>query len=68
MSPAPDPNEWFHVRVVVRHPTVQVFVNDATTPALEVEQLSARKTGWVGVWAGNGSGGSFANVRVTPAP
>ncbi len=68
VSPAPDPNEWFHVRVVVRHPTVQVFVNDATTPALEVEQLSARKTGWVGVWVGNGSGGSFANVRVTPAP
>ena len=67
IDPPPDPNEWFHVRIVVASPRVAVFVNDATTPCLEVEQLSDRKTGWVGFWAGNGSGGQFANLRITAA-
>jgi hypothetical protein len=44
-----------------------VFVNDEKTPCLEVKQLGARKQGWVGVWVGNGSGGSFANLKLTPA-
>lgn len=63
----PDPNEWFHVRVVVQHPVVRVFVGEQQTPSLEVRQLSARKRGWVGFWVGNGSGGSFANLSVNPA-
>jgi hypothetical protein len=67
VSPAPDPNGWFHVRVVVNHPDVRVFVNDEKTPCLEVKQLGARTQGWVGVWVGNGSGGSFANLKLTPA-
>jgi hypothetical protein len=29
VSPVPDPNAWFHVRVVVASPKVSVFVNDA---------------------------------------
>jgi hypothetical protein len=65
VAPAPDPNGWFHVRVVVAHPKVSVFVNDAVEPCLVVEQLSERKTGWVGFWVGNGSGGEFANLKVT---
>ncbi len=63
----PDPNEWFHVRLVIAYPSVQVFVNGAGTPVMEVKQLSDRKTGWVGVWVGNNSDGQFANVAVTPA-
>lgn len=67
VSPAPDPNGWFHARVVITQPDVRVFVNDKKTPCLEVKLLSDRKRGWVGVWVGNGSGGSFANLKVTPA-
>jgi len=63
----PDPNQWFHARVVIAFPSVRVFVNDAAAPALDVKQLSDRKTGWVGVWVGNGSDGAFANLTVTPA-
>jgi hypothetical protein len=66
LSSPPDPNDWFHVRVVVQHPVVRVFVNDQPTPSLEVRQLSDRKRGWVGFWVGNGSGGSFANLSVGP--
>ncbi len=65
--PAPSPDEWFHVRVVVAHPSVSVFVNEASEPCLVVEQLSARKTGWIGLWVGNNSGGEFANLRIAPS-
>lgn len=67
VQPAPDPDAWFHARVVVASPRVSVFVNDATKPSLIVDQLSERKAGTVGLWVGDGSGGDFANLRITPA-
>jgi len=66
--PAPAPNEWFHVRIVVEHPMVRVFVNHAGKPTLVVKQLSERKRGWVGIWTGNGSGGDFANLKIRLSP
>jgi hypothetical protein len=66
VSPAPNPSEWFHVRIVVEHPKVRVFANKEEKPCLEVEQLSNRKSGWAGIWVGNGSGGDFANLKITP--
>ena len=65
VTSAPAPDQWFHVRIVVTHPKVTVFVNDITEPCLIVEQLSDRKSGWVGFWVGNGSGGDFANLKIT---
>ncbi len=62
----PDPSEWLHVRIEVAHPKVSVFVNGAAEPDLVVNQLSDRKTGWVGFWVGNGSDGEFANLKLTP--
>ncbi len=67
VKPVPDPNGWFHARVVVASPKVSVFVNDATEPCLTVDQLSDRKKGLVGIWVGNTSGGDFANFRILPA-
>ncbi|MEJ2082186.1 MAG: hypothetical protein P8Y94_08420 [Acidobacteriota bacterium] len=65
---APQPNGWFHARIVVAHPKVSVFVNGATEPSLVVDQLNDRGEGWVGVWVGNGSNGDFANLSIQPAP
>jgi len=62
--PEPDGDEWFHVRVVVERPTIRVFVNDAPTPCLVVDELAAGARGSVGLWVGEGSGGSFANLRI----
>jgi len=64
---APDPNGWFHARIVVAFPSLRVFVNGGATPVMDLKQLSDRKTGWIGVWAGNNSDGQFANLTVTPA-
>jgi hypothetical protein len=63
--PEPDGDEWFHVRVVVARPKISVFVNDRTEPCLVVDELSDRAGGSVGLWVGEGSGGSFANLRLT---
>ena len=67
VSPVPDPNGWFHARVVVASPKVSVFVNDAKTPCLVIDQLSDLGKGLVGLWVGNNSGGDFANLKVVPA-
>ena len=63
--PEPDGDRWFHVRVVIERPKVSVFVNDAKTPVLVVNELSDRTRGSIGIWVGDGSGGHFANLRVT---
>lgn len=66
VHPAPNPNEWFHVKIVVRYPSVRVFVNGSDKPSLSVEQLSERKTGRIGLWVGEFSNGDFANAYITP--
>jgi len=66
VEPPPDPDDWFHARIVVREGTVAVYVNDVAAPSLQVRKLSDRSTGWLGFWVGSGSGGDFANLRITP--
>jgi len=66
--PEPDGDEWFHVRIVVERPKVSAFVNGATEPSLVVNELSDRMRGSIGLWVGEGSGGHFANLRVTRKP
>ena len=63
-TPAPDPNGWFHARIVVAKPKVSVYVNDSKEPSLVVDELSDRKGGKVGLWVGEGSGGTFANLKI----
>ncbi|MFT3828534.1 MAG: hypothetical protein QM691_02395 [Opitutaceae bacterium] len=64
---APDPDAWFHVRIVVAAPKVSVFVDGAADPSLQVDQLSDRRHGWIAIWT-DVNGGDFANLRITPAP
>jgi hypothetical protein len=65
VSSAPDPNEWFHAKIVVEFPIVRVYVNNNQTPSLEVQLLDDRKDGKIGLWVGNNSGGEFANFSIT---
>ena len=67
VDPAPDPDNWFHARVVVESPKVSVFINDASQPCLVVTQLSDRKKGLVGLWGGGALGGDFAKFKIVPA-
>src|SRR5438128_6685168 len=67
VNPVPDPNAWFHARVVVANPKVSVFVGDSKDPSLMVNLLNDRKKGLVGLWVGNNSGGDFASLTIIPA-
>ncbi len=66
VAPVPQPDGWFHVRVVIAVPRVSVFVNDAAEPCLVVEQISARRRGWIALWT-DVRGGDFANLKITVA-
>ena len=66
VSPVPDPDDWFHARVVIKYPKVEVFVNNSESPSLVIQQISERKKGWVGFWTGNNSEGNFKNLKITP--
>ena len=61
---APDPNEWFHVKIVVDYPHVTVYVNNSASPCLTVDKLNDRQSGKIGLWVGNTSGGEFANLVI----
>ncbi len=65
LGATPDPNDWFHARIVVREENVDVYLNKSSIPSLSVKKLSQQKNGSVGLWVGNGSGGSFANLTIT---
>jgi hypothetical protein len=58
------PNDWFHVKLKINHPDVEVFVNDAKIATLKVEQISSVKKGKIGFWVGNNSEGWFKNLKI----
>jgi hypothetical protein len=60
------PTEWVALRLVVKGPTIQIFVGPVKTPTLEVRKLGTLDRGRIGLWVGNTSDGDFANLRITP--
>ena len=67
VKPVPDPEGWFHARIVVANGKVSVFVNDATEPSLVITKLNNRTDGMIGFWVGTTSGGDFANLKIIPS-
>lgn len=65
VSPAPDPNDWFHVKIEVSAHLVRVFVNGAGKASLEVVPIVQRPGRKIGYWVGNGSGGEWKNLHIT---
>jgi hypothetical protein len=66
IEPPPDPNGWFHARIVLAAGRVEVYVNGAATPSLAVDDLGTSQNGGVALFVGNNSDGAFANLRITP--
>jgi hypothetical protein len=65
LTPAPDPNAWVRLRLVVTTSEVRAYVDGAETPSLVVGRLRPGARGRVGLWVGTQSDGDFANVRIT---
>ncbi len=64
VEPAPDPDNWFHVKIEVKEKEVLVYVNNQKTPTLRAKLLNERKTGMVALYTADRSGGSFANLFI----
>ncbi len=67
LNPAPMPDSWVKLRLLVEGKRVSAFVNGAGKPALSVELLDDRLKGKLGLWVGNGSDGWFRNLKIMPA-
>jgi len=63
---APNPNNWFIMKVVIREKTIEAYINDAAQPALVVNRLSNQAGNKLGLFVGDGSGGDFRRITVTP--
>ncbi len=66
VSPAPVPDAWVRLRLVVDGEGVAAYVNGAAEPSLRVRRLGGVRAGKVGLWVGNGSDGRFRGLRVVP--
>ena len=64
LADPPNPEEFFKVRIVITKPSVRVFVGDDTEPCLEVNELTDRIGGRIGLWMGNNSDGSFTDLVI----
>ena len=64
MTPAPNANDWFHVRIVVSADKVEVFVDGSAVASLEVTPLERRPGQKIGYWVGNGSAGDFQHLHI----
>lgn len=63
----PNPDEFFTARIVVTKPEIRVYVEGDTEPSLVVNELTTRTGGRIGLWMGNNSDGSFAELVIRPA-
>ncbi len=64
VAPPPDPNDWFHAKIVVTKNEVMAYVNNASVPSLQVNLLGKKRTGKIALYTGDRSGGSFANLSI----
>lgn len=59
-------DEWIQLKVVVKGKTAELFINDATTSVLTVDDLTYSETsGAIGLWVDIGTEGYFSDLRVT---
>lgn len=65
ISPAPDPNAWVRVRMVIKDKTISTYINGSTEPSLVVEKVTNINIGSVGFYVADTSGGDFANITIT---
>jgi hypothetical protein len=67
VSPAPDPNDWFHARIELHEKKIMVFVNGSKTPSLVVGSLQKTSGKKIGYWVGNNSFGDWKNLNIVGA-
>ncbi|WP_066631380.1 family 16 glycoside hydrolase [Labilibacter marinus] len=67
LNPSPNPNAWFHVKLNIQYPIVEVTVDKEIVTSFKIDDISSRQKGWIGFWVGNYAKGSFKNLKIKPA-
>lgn len=67
IEPAPDPNSWIRVRVVIKDSAITVYINGSSEPSLVVQKVTNLTSGSIGFYVADTSGGDFANITITKA-
>jgi len=65
INPPDKENGWIHVKISVRGKQINVFVDNNINPVLDREKLNDRKSGRIGFWVSDNSGGDFANLKIS---
>lgn len=65
INPSPDPDSWVKVKIVVKDKLVSTYINGNDQPSLVVEKVTDVKTGSLGFYVADTSGGDFANLTIT---
>jgi hypothetical protein len=63
-----DPSAWIHVRVRVRGPAVDVYLDGAGIPMLSVVSPASLRSGGVGYFVHGTSVGDFRDLEIRPPP
>lgn len=59
-------DEWIQLKVVVKGTTAELFINNAATPVLTVDDLKySGASGAIGLWVDIGTEGYFSGLRIT---
>ena len=60
-----DPDAWIKMRIVIDGAVISVFIDNGKEPVLVVNKLTTTKSGKLGFYVADTSGGDFANLKVT---
>lgn len=65
IDPAPDPDSWVKMRIVIKDDDITVYINGNTVPSLTVQKVTQVKSGALGFYVADTSGGDFANISIS---
>ncbi len=64
ISPAPDPDQWFHAMIVCDSDSIRVYVNASIKPCLRVKRFKDHRGEKFALWCSD-LPGDFANLAIT---
>lgn len=67
IEPAPDPNSWVKVRIVIQGSTITTYINGNSEPSLVVQKVTDFTSGSIGFYVADTAGGDFANITIIKA-
>lgn len=65
IDPAPDPDSWVRMRIVIKDDIISVYINGSSQPSLVVQKVTSLNSGAVGFYVADTSGGDFANITIS---